>query len=83
MAEKISLYRKHAATETTHGKTADFARNCCILAAFAAYFFRRRLGFIGLPGTQNSLLYTEPFPIFFAAETTHGKQDIFAQLLQH
>ena len=80
MAEKLSLYRKHAATETTHGKTADYSRNCCILAAFAAYVFCRKLGFIGLPGTQNSLLYTEPFPIFFAAETTHGKQDIFAAI---
>ena len=79
MAEKISLYGKHAATNTTHGKTAYFS-HCCILAAFAAYVFRRRLGFIGLPGTQNSLLYTEPFPIFFAAETTHGKQDIFAAI---
>ena len=80
MSVEISFYRKHAATETTHGKTADFSRNSGILAAFAPYGFRKRLGFIGLPGTQNSLLYTEPFPIFFAAETTHGKQDIFAAI---
>ena len=61
-------------------KTADFSRNCCILAAFAAYVFRRKLGFIRLPGTQNSLLHTELFQIFFAAETTHGKQYIFAAI---
>ena len=33
-----------------------------------------------LSAYQAHKIYPEPFPIFFAAETTHGKQDIFAAI---
>ena len=72
-----------------HGKKLELRRSCLgkQRKGFVGLHGRKnctlqkacgRLGFIGLPGTQNSLLCTEPYPNFFAAE--NGKQHIFAAI---